>query len=197
MPRVVRDYVARRRAAARDARWRMFGTKLSMDYAASKHFSRQVAMLGLGRVARRAIPRGGARALCAGVQLKSQPGATLRIRGGGFAALEVRSNMETDIVEVGAMGGGALAAEAVECTTDGQGDVMIGAKAGADSESPPVSVAVGVPAVFNVDLDVSGRCDIEVGGWIEGSVDVAVRSAPRAPSRTCGRTPQSFPGGRG
>ena len=147
---VVRDCVAR--ACSRPLRGGGRGFTESKKVSRGKltHFSRHVAMFG--RIARRAIPRGGARALCAGVQLRSQPGATLRVRGGGFAALEVRSNMETDIVEVGAIGGGAFAAEAVECTTDSQGDVTIGAAAGADSSSPPVSVAVGVPAVFNVCL---------------------------------------------
>lgn len=91
--------------------------------------------------------------------LATEPGRTLRVAGPACGALVVRTNMETYEATVD---GAALARASAD------GDLHVETGAGE-------AVTVSVPASFNVHVDLhAAACDVELQGWLEGTVDVAV-----------------------
>ena len=104
-------------------------------------------------------------------QLATAPGATLRVVGAGCARLVVKTNMETYVshLEGAAQDGKPCSEEELASwvsTEAESGDLRIAAGAHA--------ATISVPASFNVSVAMDGACDVDLQGWLEGTVDIAV-----------------------
>ena len=119
------------------------------------------------RLASRLLARRGAH------NLATVPNATLRlVAGAGCARLVVKTNMET------------YSAQLEGVASDGSpiADAELAAWAAADAQSGDLdidarsahAVTVSVPASYNVSVAASGDTDVEMQGWLEGTVDVVV-----------------------
>lgn len=84
----------------------------------------------------------------------------------------IRTNMETDVAEVEAEDsvGFPLDASLWTSTSAKHGQITVH-PSGAAARS---RVVVSVPAAFNVAVDLEEPCDVEVKGWLDGTVEVAV-----------------------
>jgi len=101
--------------------------------------------------------------------LRTNPGQRLVV-GGSCGILTISSNYESEVANVQASRDGVpiLLEDAARVTVDDDGNINV-FSTGASS-----SLAIDVPAMFNVSANIDGRCDVKVDGWIEGTVDVTV-----------------------
>ena len=103
-------------------------------------------------------------------RLSTAPGATLRVVGNSSCSkLVVKTNMETYVAELE-----AAAEDGINCSDD-----EVAAWATNDGDDLSVAVAahsatISVPASFNVSVAMDGDCDVDLSGWLEGTVDVEV-----------------------
>jgi len=103
--------------------------------------------------------------------LATEPGRTLFVSG-STPRLVVRTNMETYLASVMAsQAGGGEVDVSGWAGSDPTGDLRV--VAACDAAGGGVTT-VSVPASFNIEVAMGGACDVEVDGWIEGTVAVAV-----------------------
>jgi hypothetical protein len=102
--------------------------------------------------------------------LATEPGRTLRISG-LTSRLVVKTNMETYLATVEASAGGKDLDVGGWGTTSGVGDLRV--EAACEPGDDGVTT-VSIPASFNVEVDMAGSCDVDMSGWLEGTVSVAV-----------------------
>ena len=104
------------------------------------------------------------------LRLATTPNATLRVSG-ACASLVVRTNSETYAADLEATteDGAAHADADLEswATADANGDLTVVVAAGRGATT------VSVPAAFNVSVDMTGTCDVDLQGWMEGTVSLA------------------------
>lgn len=103
--------------------------------------------------------------------LPTVPGAQLTVAG-QCASLTVKTNMETYVAEAWA----EVDSQACDARTVADFDVSEGAIRVSVTEAL-ARLTLAVPAAFEVSVDMSrGACDVDVAGWLEGSVDVSTDS---------------------
>lgn len=117
-----------------------------------------VAFVMVRSLVRRAAARGLA-------TLATQPNMTLTVRG-VTPRLVVRTNMETYVADVDA----STVDADVEARATDNGDLHVRAAL----HEPDGVTTIAVPASFNVVIEMDSRCDVDVDGWLEGTVEVAV-----------------------
>jgi len=95
----------------------------------------------------------------------------LRVAG-KCASLTVKTNMETYVAEAWAeLDGEACDARSVADFDVTEGEIKVSVLASA------ARLTLTVPAAFEVSVGMSGgACDVDVAGWLEGSVDVSTES---------------------
>ena len=119
----------------------------------------------ISNVARLGLPLSPLRHLSRHLQLATHPGSTLRVSGSSCANLVIKTNMETYEATVNADDSKGLESWATAAES-GDLNVVLPASSG------PTTVAI--PASFNVSVDMADACDVDVQGWLEGTVEVAV-----------------------
>jgi hypothetical protein len=103
--------------------------------------------------------------------LPTVPGAQLTVTG-QCASLTVKTNMETYVAEAWAeLDGRSVDARSVADFDVSEGEIKV-------SVTEAVArLTLTVPAAFEVSVGMSrGACDVDVAGWLEGSVDVSTDS---------------------
>lgn len=102
--------------------------------------------------------------------LATEPGRTLRVSG-LTPRLVVKTNMETYLATVEATAAGKELDVGNWGTASDGGDLRVEAACGSVDDGV---TTVSVPASFNVEVDMAGSCDVDVSGWLEGTVSVTV-----------------------
>ena len=104
-------------------------------------------------------------------QLATKPGATLRVVGSDCAKLIVKTNMETYVSDLE-----GAAQDGKPCS-----DEELASWAIAEAESGDLTITtrahaatISVPASFNVSVEMEGACDVDMNGWLEGTVEITV-----------------------
>jgi hypothetical protein len=102
--------------------------------------------------------------------LATEPGRTLRVSGLS-PRLVVKTNMETYVATVEASAAGKeLDVGSWGAASDG-GDLRVEAACALGDDCV---TTLSVPASYNVEVDMAGSCDVDVSGWLEGTLSVAV-----------------------
>ena len=108
-----------------------------------------------------------------GLRLNTEPNATLRVSGSA-THLVVKTNMETYAASLE-----ATTNESGASFADEQLASWMQAGEGDDNHDLNITVnahaaTVAIPASFNVEVAMDGACDVDMSGWLEGTVDIAV-----------------------